>query len=306
MTSAKETLTTDGPWPTLLERVTACPVCRGTLTYDPEPHCTTCGFEGRFEDDIACLLDEGKLTDGHDAEVQAQTAAVDDYYENESKLTCHWDRISGEEVPKLLGWPRGVALDLGCGTGTAGAGLRKAGMSVVGADLSLPCLQVARRRLDEVVKVDAAHLPFADESFDAIVSRGCLHHLADAPAALAEARRVMKPGARALFMDPREYAWLEPIKHALRKEDDSFTHDHHAYTPEEYRDLIAAEFEIVEETTWYPLTILFAHTLDLVPYPRAIPRRGLAKGLLALDTALSQTPMHKVGHLLVVVARKPL
>lgn len=250
------------------------------------------------------LLDEAWLTSGHAAELQAQSAAVDSYYENEDKLTCHWDRISAGDLPRLLGWPSGVALDLGCGTGTAGSGLRQAGMQVVGADLSLACLGAAARRLDAVVRVDAAHLPFRDGAFDAIVSRGCLHHLHDAPAALREAARVIKPGARALFMDPREYAWLEPIKHALRKEDDSFSEDHHAYSPESYRTLIEAEFEVEQAFTWHPAAIVVAHGLDLLSLPRALPRRALAKGLLSVDRALNRTPAQRVGHLLCVVARK--
>jgi SAM-dependent methyltransferase len=298
-------VSTPQAWPTLLERTTACPACgHPGLDWSRGPTCPSCGFEGRRLDGIPSLLDEARLTDGHAAEIQAQTAAVDSYYENESKLTCHWDRISAADLPGLLGFPAGLALDLGCGTGTAGSGLRNSGMQVVGADLSLPCLKAAARRLDAVVRVDAAHLPFRDETFDAVVSRGCLHHLHDAASALAETARVMKPGARAVFMDPREYAWLEPIKHALRREDDAFSDDHHAYTPEEYRALIEGAFEVERAFTWHPLGILAAHGLDLVPLPQLLPRRAVAKALLSVDRALNQTPLRAVGHLLVVVARR--
>ena len=293
------------PWPGVLDRIVACPKCgSATLALSPEPHCTACDFRSHSEDGIPALLVEDRLHDGHHAEVQAQTAAVQDYYENEDKLTCHWDRISADELPALLGWPSGVGLDLGCGTGTAGGSLKKAGMSVVGVDLSRPCLAAAARRVDAVVQVDAAHLPFADKSFDAVVSRGCLHHLDDAPAALAETARVMKPGARAVFMDPREYSWLEPIKHRLRHADEAFTDDHHAYTPKQYAELIGAHFEIERQICWHPFGILVAHSLDLVPLPTALPRRGLAQGLLSLDRALNHTPLRKVGHLLGVVAKK--
>lgn len=293
------------PWPGLLERLVACPVCRSAaLVLSPHPRCEACGFENHAEDGIPALLDESRLHDGHTAEVEAQTAAVGDYYENEDKLTCHWDRISADELPALLGWPSGVGLDLGCGTGTAGGALHRVGMKVVGADLSRPCLVAAARRMDAVVQVDAAHLPFRDESFDAVVSRGCLHHLDDAPAALAEAARVMKPGARAVFMDPREYAWLEPIKHRLRHDDDSFTDDHHAYSPKEYAELIGGHFEIERQFCWHPLGILVAHSLDLLPLPKSLPRRGLAQGLLSLDHALNRTPLRGIGHLLGVVAKK--
>jgi len=48
-----------------------------------------------------------------------------------------------------------------------------------------------------------ASLPFADESFDLVVSTLSMHHWAHAPAGLAEIARVLRPGARALVWDFR-------------------------------------------------------------------------------------------------------
>lgn len=249
-------------------------------------------------------VDDRTLSESHHAEVAAQTAAVDAYYENEDRLTCHWDRISANELPRLLGWELGTVLDLGCGTGSAGAGLKHAGATVVGADLSMPCLTVAQRRLDAVIRADAARLPFRDGAFDAIVSRGALHHMAEPHRVLSEAHRVLRPGGRAVFMDPREYRWLEPIKHALRRDDEAFTHDHHAFGPEDYRSLVGQHFEVERLYTCHPVGILIAHGLDLLPLPRALPRRLMAEALLALDDRLNATPLGRLGHLLVVVGRR--
>jgi len=44
-------------------------------------------------------------------------------------------------------------------------------------------------------------LPFADASFDFVLSRMSAHHWHDVPAALAEVRRVLKPQGRVLFVD---------------------------------------------------------------------------------------------------------
>jgi ubiquinone/menaquinone biosynthesis C-methylase UbiE len=290
-------------WRSLLEALISCPSCGAELTIDPNPSCS-CGYVGRAPDGIPDFVDERTLTERHLDEIAAQTTAVDEYYENERKLCCHWDRISAADIPAMLDPVGRIALDLGCGTGTAGNGLRKSGMKVVGADLSQPCLRAAMRRLDAVVRADASGLPFRDGAFDAIVSRGALHHLADPVAALAEAQRVLKKDGRAIFMDPREWFWLEPVKRILRREDHSFTDDHHAYRPDEYVHLIERFFRVERSYTVHPFGILVANGVDVLPMPDGLPYRALAKGLYRLDQALNRTVLRKVGHLLVVVARK--
>ena len=280
-----------------------CPECGSkNIDYRP-PSCRDCGWSGRADDDILDFVDETQLTTDHHAEVAAQTAAVDSYYENEGKITCHWDRLSAADLPAMIG-TTGTVLDLGCGTGSAGESLKAAGATVIGADLSLPCLAVARQRLDAVVRVDAVRLPFEDGAFDAVVARGALHHMADPEAAVSEAHRVLRPGGRAVFLDPREHAWLEPIKVVLRADDDSFSDDHRAYTPKEYRELIESQFPQVSMHTVHPIGILIAHGLDLLPIPKSIPRRPLARVLLGLDRQLDRTRLRRGGHLLIAVARK--
>ena len=303
MVHARETTGPAPRWRSLLETLIPCPECGGELSIDPAPRCK-CGFSGSAPDGIPDFVDERALTERHHDEIAAQTAAVDDYYENERKLCCHWDRLSAGEISEMLDHPSGVALDLGCGTGTAGGGLRRAGMKVVGADLSQPCLRAARRRLDAVVRADAVELPFGDETFDVLVSRGALHHLSDPTAALEEARRVLKKNGRAVFMDPREWFWLEPVKRILRREDHSFTDDHHAYRPEEYVRVIEHAFRVERSYTVHPFGILVANGVDVLPMPDGLPYRAMAQGLYRLDRALNRTPLRKVGHLLVVVARK--
>lgn len=249
-------------------------------------------------------VEESTLTDDHFVEMDAQGHAVDDYYENEDKICCHWDRISAFDLAARMDYPSGVVLDLGCGTGSAGGAIRKAGAKVIGADLSVACLVAAKRRLDDVVRADAATLPFKDGVFDGLVSRGALHHLHDPETALKEAARVLKPGAPVLFLDPREFAWLEPIKDRLRQDDHSFSDDHHAYSIAEYEALIAREFVVEETFTEHPLGVLLAAGLDLLPLPAMLPKRWLALGLYQMDTRLNQTMLSRLGHLLVVRARR--
>lgn len=292
-------------WAPGLVDTLACPAChtRG-LALKPGPSCPRCGWAGTVTDGILDFVGTAQLLSEQEAELSAQEHAVGEYYENEEKLSCHWDRMSAEKLPELLGRPSGVVLDLGCGTGSAGAALKRSGARVIGADLAVPCLRVAARRLDGVVRCDAARLPFADGTFDAIVSRGALHHMQDAPAVLRDAARVLKPGGRALFLDPRAFSWLEPVKQMIRRRDASFTDDHHAFEVKEYARLIGEAFEVEEVSTHYPLAILVTVGLDLFPLPRMLPKRLAAAGLLRLDEAFTRTPLRAAGHLIAVRARR--
>ena len=86
-------------------------------------------------------------------------------------------------------------LDLACGTGTVA---RQAPARVTGVDLNPGMLAVARRRDDTIpwVQASAQALPFATDSFDVAVSNQGVQFFPDAPAAVAEVRRVVRAGGR--------------------------------------------------------------------------------------------------------------
>jgi ubiquinone/menaquinone biosynthesis C-methylase UbiE len=99
--------------------------------------------------------------------------------------------------------PGGELLDVPCGYGRHAIALARAGYRVVGVDRSRTLLAEARRRAGDgsptLVEADYRELPFEDESFDAALnlftSLGFLGDDEDARA-LAEIRRVLRPGAR--------------------------------------------------------------------------------------------------------------
>jgi demethylmenaquinone methyltransferase/2-methoxy-6-polyprenyl-1,4-benzoquinol methylase len=99
-------------------------------------------------------------------------------------------------------------LDLCCGSGDLCFLAEDRGAaSVVGADFTLPMLAVARnrarrdRRRSLFVQADALALPFPGGTFDALTISYGLRNIADLPAALAETRRVLAPGGRAVVLD---------------------------------------------------------------------------------------------------------
>ena len=99
-------------------------------------------------------------------------------------------------------------LDLGCGGGHVSFAAAPFSASVTAYDLSAEMLaavagEAAKRGLAniETRQGSVEHLPFDDASFDMVLSRYSAHHWGDVPAALAEARRVARPGATLVFAD---------------------------------------------------------------------------------------------------------
>jgi demethylmenaquinone methyltransferase/2-methoxy-6-polyprenyl-1,4-benzoquinol methylase len=108
----------------------------------------------------------------------------------------------------LAGSPRARVLDLCCGSGDLCFLAEDRGArSVVGVDFTLPMLAVARRRASgsprrsRFLQADALALPFADGSFDVVTISYGLRNIADIARALAEMRRVLAPGGRAVVLD---------------------------------------------------------------------------------------------------------
>ena len=89
-------------------------------------------------------------------------------------------------------------LDLAAGTGTSTASFALAGATAVACDFSLGMLRVGHRNRPRVpfVAGDAMRLPFADRSFDSVTISFGLRNVMRPEVALAEMRRVTKPGGR--------------------------------------------------------------------------------------------------------------
>jgi SAM-dependent methyltransferase len=101
-------------------------------------------------------------------------------------------------------------LDYGCGNGEFSRVLARRGARVVGIDISPKLVEQASASAAKMglngscphfMVGDAHHTPFADNTFDYVVGNGALHHL-DLEMAYAEIARVLKPGGKALFMEP--------------------------------------------------------------------------------------------------------
>lgn len=93
------------------------------------------------------------------------------------------------------------ALDVGAREGHQTRWLRSRGYEVTSVDVET-CF-------DECLKIDANEpLPFADESFDLVWCSEVIEHLKEPTAALAELRRVTRPGGDIVLTTPNSYALL--------------------------------------------------------------------------------------------------
>jgi SAM-dependent methyltransferase len=92
-------------------------------------------------------------------------------------------------------------LDVATGPGYVAERAAAHGARVVGVDLAVGMLELARARVAgvELLRADAEELPFDDASFDAVVGGFVVNHLPNPERALAEAARVLVPGGRVAF-----------------------------------------------------------------------------------------------------------
>jgi ubiquinone/menaquinone biosynthesis C-methylase UbiE len=111
-------------------------------------------------------------------------------------------------------------LDVGCGTGAlleATLDLRP-GTRLLGIDLSVQMVARARERLGEQADVrvaDAEALPLPDGAVDAVLCVDSFHHYPHPDVALAEMRRVMRPGGLLVLAEWRVPAPLRGVMNSL-------------------------------------------------------------------------------------------
>jgi demethylmenaquinone methyltransferase / 2-methoxy-6-polyprenyl-1,4-benzoquinol methylase len=122
-------------------------------------------------------------------------------------LSYGQDRRWKRRLVDLAAPGRGTrALDLATGTGDIAFGLAAAGADVVGLDVTLRMIQLARKKTTKpgaaaFIVGDMLALPFPDRSFDVLTIGYGLRNVPDLDTAIAELFRVVRPGGRVLSLD---------------------------------------------------------------------------------------------------------
>jgi len=185
-----------------------------------------------------------------------------------------------------------AVLDVASGAGYGSALLARTAARVVGVDLSEAAAEHARARYASIANLefhaaDCTALPFADASFDAVVSFETIEHIAAQEAFLDEVRRVLRPGGIVVLSCPNklEYTDKRGVVNAF-------------HVRELYRDelaaLVAPRFPFA---TWYGQRPSF--------YSVVWPEAGDARGEIleaAESTADAAVPGHGRPLYFIVVA----
>jgi demethylmenaquinone methyltransferase / 2-methoxy-6-polyprenyl-1,4-benzoquinol methylase len=145
----------------------------------------------------------------HSLQVQSMFARIAGRYDLMNRLmTAGQDVRWRSEVIRQAALPEnGSLLDLGTGTGDLALESLRQGKNsrATAADFTLEMMRVGQGRIENErlswCGADALNLPFASNSFDAVVSGFLMRNVSDVPQALKEQVRVLRPGGRLVILD---------------------------------------------------------------------------------------------------------
>jgi SAM-dependent methyltransferase len=195
-------------------------------------------------------------------------------------------------------------LDAGCGDGRYLAALdAELPERVAGVDIAERILETARARVPraDLRQANLESLPFADGAFDLVLSSQVIEHVLDAPAAVGELSRVLRPGGRLVIStdnaDNRVTRALNVPRNAivgllgLRGRRGQIESPATPYTRTSFGSLLDGGDLEVEHVETFRFHLMWP--LDRAP---------LTRTLNALDERLGDRGL---GDILLAVARKP-
>jgi ubiquinone/menaquinone biosynthesis C-methylase UbiE len=139
-----------------------------------------------------------------------------------------YDKTTRRDMPEFVGLAARIAalvpasatvLEVAPGPGFLAIELAKRGLTVQAVDVSTTFVEIARRNaaaagvMPRFELGDAAALPIGEASIDFVVCRAAFKNFSQPVRALAEMRRVLRPGGTALLIDMRRDVSIAALKH---------------------------------------------------------------------------------------------
>jgi SAM-dependent methyltransferase len=185
-------------------------------------------------------------------------------------------------------------LEVGSGKGSLAVRLaQEFHCELVALDSSAAMVEASRSIGIKTTLADVRDLPFADDSFDAVVAALMLYHVSPLDQGLAEVARVLRPGGRLVAITNGK-AHLEELWTAAGAE-----HDEPAFSVENGSDFLRRYFSTVERID-IATHAVFPDRNAASAYLQSIDRSDLASQL-----PLSDWPLRARGATAVFVADQP-
>ncbi len=200
-------------------------------------------------------------------------------------------------------------LEDGCGVGEYVQRLAALGYNTIGLDIEFDRVRDATQKGVEQLHVAAGeHLPYPDNTFDALLSHEVIEHVADDQLAAQEMIRVLRPGGRVILFCPNRWYPFETHGHYWRGKYYFGNTPLINYLPNSLRNKLAPH---VRAYTGAGLRRLFEglpariikHTQIYPGYDNLVRRRpAMGKVLRTTTYTFEHTPLKKLGlsHFLVV------
>ncbi|MFM7315696.1 MAG: class I SAM-dependent methyltransferase [bacterium] len=207
------------PWPGRSQSVVICPCGKSyqsllgivDLRTGEDPYCGN-SDDNRIAADLACQFHESSFQPmlayyfhSHCPELDARAISRQSSHILDKKAEIQMNQAS-----------LGRAADLGTGTAGAILELANAGfipVEIIGVDVAMRWLVLARKRLDEaalpqvrLVCANAEALPLEKSQFTIIYGGDMIEHVADPAAVLSETARLLTPGGLAFFPTPNRFS----------------------------------------------------------------------------------------------------
>ncbi len=157
----------------------------------------------------------------HDLEISRQPPGSAGFFADLEQY--HFEKL--HHLPRLIPFSRYQGqrvLEVGCGAGTDLVQFARHGAVVTGIDLSSAAIKLAVTNFSlnhltaTLVVGDGEALPFASQTFDLIYAHGVVQYTTDDRALVAECRRVLKPGGRAIFQVYNRISWLNALSRVTK------------------------------------------------------------------------------------------